>query len=97
SLQALGKGLVAETAQRQGTVQWMAAALLVLDLLVLLVTFVLTRRHLIVPLRKLHQSCQDLMRGHYGTRVDYKGSGELKALAQTFNSGAQRIQDLLET
>lgn len=97
SLQALGKGLVAETAQRQGTVQWMAAALLVLDLLVLLMTFVLTRRHLIVPLRKLHQSCQDLMRGHYGTRVDYKGSGELKALAQTFNSGAQRIQDLLET
>src|SRR5690606_780336 len=84
-------------AQRWRFVQWVALGLLAFDLIVLLLAFVLVRGHLISPLRKLYQSCQDLMRGHYGTRVDYKGSGELSALAQAFNSGAQRIQDLLET
>ncbi len=97
SLQALSDEL-AEIARRRRTSAWsMGLGLLVADLLALLLGFVLARRHLVTPVRKLYLSCQDLMRGHYGTRVDYKGSGELSELAHAFNSGAQRIQDLLET
>src|SRR5690606_28552870 len=65
--------------------------------LLLLLAFLAVRRHLVVPLHKLHLSCRDLMRGNYATRIDYKGAGELSDLAQAFNSGAQHIQELLET
>ena len=97
SLQALGNELQQSAQQRRAAIPWLGAGLLAADLLLLLLAFVLVRRHLVVPLRKLYRSCQDLMRGHYDTRVDYKGSGELRELANAFNSGAQRIQELLET
>ncbi|MER1967710.1 EAL domain-containing protein [Castellaniella sp. GW247-6E4] len=97
SLQALSHELLEVVQRRKALALGLGAGLLAIDLLVLLVAFVLVRRRLISPLRKLHLSCRDWMRGHFATRIDYKGTDELSDLVQAFNSGAQRIQDLLET
>lgn len=69
--------------------------LLLVDIVVLLLAFVLVRRHLVLPLRRLHESCVDLMDGNYATRIEYRGPGELGQVANVFNLGAQRIHDLL--
>lgn len=74
-----------------------AVILLLLDFLVLALAFILVRRHLVSPLRRLHESCVDLMDGNYATRIEYWGPGELGEVASAFNIGAQRIHDLLET
>lgn len=69
--------------------------LALLDLILLLVLYLLLRRHLVQPLRELRVASRELVRGHYDTRIAYRGRGELGQVARDFNDGIRQVHDLL--
>lgn len=97
SIELLNRDMLPILRVNEARVQRYAVILLLLDIVVLLLAFVLVRRYVIAPLRRLRESCADLMAGNYATRIEYRGPGELGEVASAFNIGARRIHDLLET
>lgn len=72
-----------------------ATGLVLVDLLVLLGVFLGARRVLVRPLSALRAASEDLVRGHYTTRLVPEGLDEMQTIASAYNAVAQRIHELL--
>jgi diguanylate cyclase (GGDEF)-like protein/PAS domain S-box-containing protein len=72
-----------------------SGGLALLDLILLLGLYLMLRRHLVQPLRELRIASRELVRGHYDTRIAYRGRGELGQVARDFNDGIRQVHDLL--
>lgn len=70
--------------------------LLAVDILLLLLTFVVIRRQIVVPLRDLSTHCRELAAGNYNTRFQVSTQDEIGQLAKVFNESAWRIGSLVE-
>jgi signal transduction histidine kinase len=71
------------------------SALIAVVLLLLLATFLFTRK-LLRPLKRLHEGVQEISEGHLNHRVPSDQSDEFGDLARSFNRMSDRIREMIE-
>lgn len=86
----------------QEELNWRQKAMLVLyglfalDVLLLLMAYVMFRRHVLAPLVMLAEYCRELGRGNYAVRVSYPRHDEIGILTQALNDSAVKTDALMK-
>ena len=76
---------------------WLMIAAVIFNLLLLLVGYALSRRHIVHPLQRLNEGAKRLRVGDLKARVPHRHSGEIGDLEQTFNRTASTLENLIHS
>ena len=94
--ESLMTGILADVETVKGGAMQRMYILLAVDVVLLLLTFIIIRRQVVVPLRDLSTHCRELAVGNYNTRFQVSTQDEIGQLAKVFNESAWRIGSLVE-
>ena len=93
--ESLMTGILTDVEAVKGAAMQRMYLLLAVDGLLLLMTFFIIRRQIVVPLRELSTHCRELAAGNYNTRFQVSTQDEIGQLAKVFNESAWRVGSLV--